>query len=276
MVLDCNSLDTPQNEKWLKAAVFDNILTHVIDTEADNPGATIGSKELNVMYVDQLQSKGIREKVNTTRFTKRLMDSIPELHSETVDNKIRLVFRRKVKELVGDYINSPDEFFFAIRRVVGPLRKEIGKQSNTFCGSFSDFTQFTSVPKSLLYFISALINGFCTTDDNFSQETLSIAQIIMWNYRNSSRNTSTNNQIIKRSYHSKTRETPMMIYIALKIYSTSRSRTLIEMLFNLGLCISYDRVLEITKNIYENLREAYENNKFFFQIFYDLAYLPIC
>ena len=36
------------------------------------------------------------------------------------------------------------------------------------------------------------------------------------------------------------------------------------MLFNLGLCISYDRVLEITKNIYENYRESYENNKFFF------------
>ena len=36
------------------------------------------------------------------------------------------------------------------------------------------------------------------------------------------------------------------------------------MLFNLRLCISYARVLEITKNIYENLRESYENNKFFF------------
>ena len=36
------------------------------------------------------------------------------------------------------------------------------------------------------------------------------------------------------------------------------------MLFNFGLCITYDRVLEISKNIYENLCESYENNKFFF------------
>ena len=36
------------------------------------------------------------------------------------------------------------------------------------------------------------------------------------------------------------------------------------MFFNLDLCISYDRVLEITKNIYENLRESYQNNKLFF------------
>ena len=56
----------------------------------------------------------------------------------------------------------------------------------------------------------------------------------------------------------------MMIYIPLKIYSVTRSRNLIDMLFNLGLCITYARVLEITKNIYENLREPYENSKFFF------------
>ena len=36
------------------------------------------------------------------------------------------------------------------------------------------------------------------------------------------------------------------------------------MFFNFGLCISYDRVLEISKNIYKNLCESYENNKFFF------------
>ena len=42
------------------------------------------------------------------------------------------------------------------------------------------------------------------------------------------------------------------------------SKNLTDMLFNLGSYISYDWVPEITKNIYENLRESYENNKFFF------------
>ena len=39
---------------------------------------------------------------------------------------------------------------------------------------------------------------------------------------------------------------------------------MIDRLFNFGLCISHDRVLEITKNIYENIRQSYENNNFFF------------
>ena len=55
-----------------------------------------------------------------------------------------------------------------------------------------------------------------------------------------------------------------MIYIPLKIYPVTCSRNLIDMLSNLSFCISYDRVLEITKSIYENLCESYENNKFFF------------
>ena len=51
------------------------------------------------------------------------------------------------------------------------------------------------------------------------------------------------------------------------LYSTENllsSKNLTDMLFNLGSYISYDWVPEITKNIYENLRESYENNKFFF------------
>ena len=113
------------------------------------------------------------------------------------------------------------------------------------------------LPKSLLYLISTLTDWFSSTENNFT-----VAQIIMWNYRKSNKKVN-DRQLIKRS-HTKTHETPMMIYIPLKIYSVTCSRNLIDMFFNLGLWISYDWVLEITKNIYENLRESYENNKLFF------------
>ena len=55
----------------------------------------------------------------------------------------------------------------------------------------------------------------------------------------------------------------MMIYCKLQIYSTTRSRNIFVSLFHYDLCISYDRVLEITKNIYKNLRESYKKEKFF-------------
>ena len=64
--------------------------------------------------------------------------------------------------------------------------------------------------------------------------------------------------------HKKSQETPLIQYVRLKIYSMTRSRKLIDDLFRAGLCISYDRVLEITKILYENLRESYSKHGCFF------------
>ena len=100
--------------------------------------------------------------------------------------------------------------------------------------------------------MSTLIDGFNLADNNFTQETLSVAQIIMWNCHKSNKKIN-DGQLIKLC-HAKTHETPMMIYIPMKIYSATSSRNVIDMLFNLGLCICYGRVLEITKNIRKSLR----------------------
>ena len=82
-------------------------------------------------------------------------------------------------------------------------------------------------------------------------------------------------QVIKRC-HAKTHETPMLIYILLKIYSVTRSGNLIDMPFSLGLCISYDRVLEITKNIYEIFANHMKTTSSFFLTFLKWDYSPLC
>ena len=265
MAQNCEKLETDESImdfKWKKAAIFASKVSHILDAQAENPGSSFAAREFNAMYVKQLQIHGIQEKVNTKRFTEGLVKSLPELHIETIDNKTRLVFKRKVKELIGEYVKCPDDFLFSVRTVLCPARKEMADQCNEFDGSFNNSSQFTSIPKSLLCLVSTLIDGSSPTDNNFIQETLSVAQIIMWNYRKSNKKVN-DRQLIKRR-HAMTHETPMMIYIPLEIYSVTCSRNLIDMPFNLGLCISYGRVLEITKNIYENLCESCENNKLFF------------
>ena len=67
------------------------------------------------------------------------------------------------------------------------------------------------MPKSLLYLISTRIDGFSPTDNNFTQETLSVAQIFMRNY--SKLNKKVNDGQLIKGCHAKTHETPMMIYI---------------------------------------------------------------
>ena len=90
------------------------------------------------MYVEQLQMHGIREKANTSRFSERLAKSLPELYIETIGNKTRLVFKRKVKELIGEHVKCPDDFLFAVRSIVSPVRKEMTDQWNEFDGSFNN------------------------------------------------------------------------------------------------------------------------------------------
>ena len=54
-----------------------------------------------------------------------------------------------------------------------------------------------------------------------------------------------------------------MIYNSLKLYGTVRSKSLIDNLFHLGLCISYDRVLKIPKEYTDNLVKGYNVNQVF-------------
>ena len=61
----------------------------------------------------------------------------------------------------------------------------------------------------------------------------------------------------------KKRETPIPIYTTMKIYATVRSKSLIDRLFHLGICISYDRVLAITNNMSRLLLTKYHQNKAF-------------
>ena len=92
MVRYCEKLEKDESimgVKWKKAAIFDSIVSHNLDAEAENPGSTFAARKLNAMYVEQLQIHGIQEKVNTTRFTERLVKRLPELHMETINNKAR-------------------------------------------------------------------------------------------------------------------------------------------------------------------------------------------
>ena len=59
------------------------------------------------------------------------------------------------------------------------------------------------------------------------------------------------------------KEKAINIYVGSKLYSTVRSQTLIDCLFPLGICISYDRILSITKSLYEALRIALGHYKIF-------------
>ena len=61
----------------------------------------------------------------------------------------------------------------------------------------------------------------------------------------------------------KKRETPVLVYNSLNLYGTVRSKGIIDNFFHLGLCVSYDRVLELTKEFADSLVKGYNINGVF-------------
>ena len=59
-------------------------------------------------------------------------------------------------------------------------------------------------------------------------------------------------------HHSKTRETPLSVYLGALLHFQTRKKDLVDKLFHLGLCISNDRVLEISSNLANTLCQIYE------------------
>ena len=58
--------------------------------------------------------------------------------------------------------------------------------------------------------------------------------------------------------HNRERECPSLIYLALKIRGETRRHSLVDAFFNIGFCMSYDRLLTISTDIATNVCSHFE------------------
>ena len=93
----------------------------------------------------------VNERVNTTHFTEKLVESIPNLNSGTLHVKTQLIFNSKGKDLVSGYVKCLDDIFLSTQSVVSPICKKMAQQFNQFDGSFHSFSQFDSEVTTLSY-----------------------------------------------------------------------------------------------------------------------------
>ena len=89
-------------------------------------------------------------------------------------------------------------------------------------------------------------------DSSMNAAQLSISQLLMFNSTVRRREGMSG---IAR--HSKQRETPLPVYLGMMLHTKTRKREL----FDLGLCISYDRVLSISTDLGNKLCHQYEMEK---------------
>ena len=78
-----------------------------------------------------------------------------------------------------------------------------------------------------------------------SQATLSISELTEFNSVTRTRK----EKEINKTRHNRERETPLPIYTGLSLHAKTRSRDLVDIFYDLGLSISYDRVLSISSDL---------------------------
>ena len=128
-------------------------------------------------------------------------------------------------------------------------------QKNKFVGSFNKDSQADLVSTALMTLMSMLVDETTTENNVLNQVALTSAQVVMYNLMKKRVKTKTGNR-----RHEKSRQTFLVIYNGLKLYSEIRSKTAIDDLHVLGLGISCQRVLDITKNLYDSQRRQYESD----------------
>ena len=143
-----------------------------------------------------------------------------------------------------------------LARAAQLVRKEIFKCSNTFSGTFDRHCQERSVPVMLKALIAMILNGPDIAEGSADrgsrdQAILTISQLLIFNSMKTA-------SIARLQRHNSVKETPLPIYISLKIHSETRKKGLVELLHTLGLGISYKRVLTISNDIGNSVCSQFE------------------
>ena len=121
-------------------------------------------------------------------------------------------------------------------------------QKSIFDGNFDNGCVEDAVPPSLLQFVGMVEHGAESKFQlifNASKAVMAIAKLLQYNcYARYKEGAATNR-------HSKDRKIPFHIYLGMFVHAKTWKRTLVEMLHEYGLAISYDRVLEISAQLGE-------------------------
>ena len=222
-------------------------LTSFIEKEVISGKLLFKLLELHSLYENRLEDLGHKKSENKTRPKERLLKHFQEAQEQSDGKNTILVFkegmRNMLKEALKKRVFSEDVDLLA--RAASIVRKDIlGHKGFKFDGSFPEKCQETSLPSSLKTLISLIFNGpnlKKNQDRHESQACLTVGQAIVYN----TKKRSALKTLSGVSRHSLEREPPVPIYIGLKIHELTRSKYLIQQLYQLGICISYDRVMEL-------------------------------
>jgi hypothetical protein len=238
------------------------LLTYIDEARMDADIAPVFKlADLLRLYSTRLEQLGVEQHIrpHSTELKNRILAQFPDLSAHRDGRNILLAFNKDLglalrKACDEDY----DDEAICLARAAKIVRRDMFELQATFTGSFDQNCQVRSVPHSLLAMVAMILNGpniKSQSGDGAPQATLSVAQLLQYNSCVRRRAGSTG------VHHNKARETPMPMYMGLTVHARTRKRDLVETLFDLGLSISYDRVMEISTAMGNRVCEQYHRDQ---------------
>ena len=250
------SSESHRHESLCHAIALADIVSYIEDCRDDPSVAHVfPMPEIVNMYSARLKQLGIQNSsdIHSTKLKDKILANVPDLQAHKEGRVNLLVFNEDIgpalrKVCVKDDLDSN---FIQTHNTAKLIRKDILNMTTNFSGSFSPDCQESAVPQSLLTLVNMLLYGSELNSNAYSQPALSLSQLIMFNYINRSKENA------KSLHHSKSRETPLPAYLGMMVHCQTRKRDLVDKLFQLGLSVSYDRVLTISTCVANGLTEQY-------------------
>ena len=206
--------------------------------------------ELAKLYSDQLEELGAKSTgpIHTTQLKDHILANIPDMQAHKHSRDVLLAFNEDIGTVLNNaYGCDFDDEGTILSQAARIVRRSMSETKYSFDGTFGKDCQSQSVPGLLLSLVKMILSGSSIKKDsdhiNEAQAALTIAQLLQYNslFRRSS-------SVLKSSstYHSTDREPPLMAYEGLLLHAKTRKCGLIDKLYDLGMSVSYDRVLAIS------------------------------
>lgn len=256
--------DSNAEHSDLYALAFAQLIEYICEQQLDSTTAPVFKlSELADLYQCRLQQFGIKltSRINTTRLKNQLLAQFPNMRAQTCGKQVLLVFDADVGSALSAACQFSDvEDAWHLAKAAEIVRRHLFDMDLKFTGEFKPGCQKSSVPQNLLTLIQMILEG--PSVDIQSNATcvpaaLSLSQLIVFNAVKHARQQS---KLTDKVRHSLEQETPLPLYLSLMLHAETRKRELIDKLFGLGLCVSYDRLLHISTGIVNQVCQSYDTN----------------
>ena len=249
------------SDKVAKAQAFHDLVEY-IEYLRDSDTPVVYMSDLCQLYSSRLVSLGLDGYVHSTRLRESLLLAVPDLQEVrrgtglsvdlAFDSNITTALEMLTEQTCADEMRD-------LYKAAKILQKHILSTKNSFGGHFTHQSAVQSVPPILMAFMQMTLDGPTIIQGKeppkgVSSATLSLSQLVTYN-------------TVKRRLgpidtiprHIRERETPLAIYIAVKLWSVKRSESLIQTLHELGLCISSARLRTISNDLANSVVAHYES-----------------